>query len=97
MILDDRTATSVVNAEHFAGPVRDVAQAILWVDGQNNETNPTNQHNAGTICVRAGQRSPWRSNSLTTPGQTSRSARAPSILANPRNRSHSTGLRQIVQ
>ena len=41
----------IANAEHLTGAVRDVAQVIHGEDGQNNETNPTNQHDARTICV----------------------------------------------
>ena len=53
MILDDRTATAVTNVEHLAGVVRDVAQKICGGDGEINETNPTNQRDARTICVGA--------------------------------------------
>ena len=58
--------------------------------GTSGGGNPINTNNFN-------QRSLCQSNHQTTLGQTSVSARAPSILTIPRNRSHSTILHQIAQ
>ena len=67
--------------------VQGLCVAIRGTSGASNTTNTSSSNQ---------RRLSW-SNHQTTPGQTSGSARAPRILANPRIVSLSTGLRQNAQ
>ena len=84
MILDDTIAKAVANAETDLRPIAQylVRYSFRGTSGGGDLTNTSNSN----------RRSLWQSNYQTTPGQTSRSAWAPSILANLHNTSHSTSL-----